>query len=449
MNKSSQRQLTLGFSLVSNGTHKVGWRHPNAQRDISMDFQAWVKLAQAAEKEAIHFLFWADGQAVRTRARNVNELSYQGRIDQFEPLTLIAALSALTERIGFIATASTTYNEPYTIARKYASLDHISGGRVGWNVVTSWSEEEAKNFNRQTNLEHSVRYRRAREFVEVVRGLWDSWDDDAFIRDQRSGRYFWPEKMHVLNHSGEHFSVRGPLNISRSPQGHPVIAQAGGSEPGQELAAWSADLVYTSQKGTSEARRFYQDVKGRLSKFNREPNSMIVMPGMLPIIGKSKSEAEDKRDELTALLNPAVDMQSLEDIFGDLTGYDLDSVAPPVPAHTNAVKSHRDQWEARLKKKPMTLRQIYNEISTVTDHHLVVGTAKDIADELEEWFTSEACDGFNVMVPYMPGPFHEFLTEVVPELRRRGLFRKNYTGNTLRENLGLMRPALASANSGS
>jgi FMN-dependent oxidoreductase (nitrilotriacetate monooxygenase family) len=292
-----------------------------------------------------------------------------------------------------------------------------------------------------------VRYRRAREFLEVVRGLWDSWDDDAFVRDKESGRYFLPEKMHVLNHSGEFFSVRGPLNIARPPQGYTVIAQAGGSAPGQELAAWSADLVYTSQKGIAEARHFYSELKGRLAAHGRSPDSIIVMPGVLPIIGRTRSEAEERRDQLTALLNPAFDLQSLEDIFGDLSGYDLDSPAPPIPAQTNAVKSHRDAWEARLKTKPMTLRQIYNEIATSADHHLIVGTPQSIADELEEWFTSEACDGFNIMVPYMPGPFHEFLNSVLPELRKRGLFQTHYSGKTLREHLGLPRPELISERS--
>ncbi|MGY4498042.1 alkanesulfonate monooxygenase SsuD/methylene tetrahydromethanopterin reductase-like flavin-dependent oxidoreductase (luciferase family) [Bradyrhizobium sp. GM24.11] len=240
------------------------------------------------------------------------------------------------------------------------------------------------------------------------------------MRDKESGRYFSPEKMHVLNHTGEFFSIRGPLNISRPPQGYPVIAQAGGSGPGQELAVWSADLVYTAQKSDTEARHFHGELKGRLSAHGRSPESLIVLPGVLPIIGRTQSEAEEKREELTALLNPAFDMQSLEDMFGDLSGFCLDDLAPPISAHTNAVKSLRDAWEARLKIKPMTLRQVYNELSTSTEHRLIVGTPQLIADELEHWFTSEACDGVNIMVPYMPGPFHEFLDTVVPELRRRG-----------------------------
>lgn len=438
----SKRQMKIGFSLAANGTHKAGWRHPKAQADIANDFQAWVKLAQAAEREKIHFIFWADGQGVRTRARNQDELSYQGRIDQFEPLTLIGALSALTSQIGYLTTASTSYNEPYTIARKYSSLDHISGGRVGWNVVTGWSEEEAQNFNRDKHFDHAERYRRAREFVEIVRGLWDSWDDDAFIRDKEGGRYFRPEGMHILNHKGENFKVRGPLNITRSPQGHPVIAQAGGSEPGQDLAAWSADIVYTSQKTLDEALTFYSSVKGRLPAYGRSPDSMIVLPGVLPIIGKTLAEAEAKRDELSALLHPAVGLQMLEDTWGDLSGYDLDAPPPAMPADTNAVKSHRDAWEARLKKNPnQTIRQIYENIAMTAGHRLVLGTPESIADQMEEWFAAGACDGFNIMVPYMPGPFHEFLELVLPELRRRGLFRTEYEGVTLRENLDLAKPA--------
>jgi alkanesulfonate monooxygenase len=273
----------------------------------------------------------------------------------------------------------------------------------------------------------------------VVLGLWDSWDDDAFIRDKESGRYFDPAKLRILHHKGEHFAVRGPLNISRPPQGHPVIAQAGGSEPGQDLAAWSADLVYTSQKDLDEALTFYRSVKGRLAKFGRDPDSMIVMPGVLPIVGRTQAEAEAKRDALGALLHPVVGLQMLGDTFGDLTNYPLDQV-PPLPPETNTVKSQRDAWERRLKKNPMTVRQIYENVAMTAGHRLVVGTPESVVDQLEEWFVAGACDGFNFMVPYMPGPFHEVLDLLFPELRRRGLFRSEYEGRTLRENLGLARP---------
>jgi alkanesulfonate monooxygenase len=439
-----KRQLKLGFSLAGNGTHKAGWRLPQAQADIAVDFQAWVDMAKAAEREKIHFIFWADGQAVRIKTKNNEELSFHPRIDQFEPLTLIAALSGRTEHIGFVATASTSYNNPYTIARKYASLDHISGGRVGWNVVTSWSEEEALNFNREKHFEHDERYRRAREFVEVVRGLWDSWDDDAFTRDKASGRYFDPNKLHVLNHKGEFFQVRGPLNIPRPPQGHPVIAQAGGSAPGQDLAAWSADLVYTGQKDFEEAKTFYDSVKGRLEAYGRSRDSMIVMPGVMAIIGQTQAEAEAKCDQLGELLHPSVGIQLLGRTFGDLTNHPLDQ-PPPMPEDSNAVKSYADAWRTRLEKRPMTVREIYENVAMTAGHRLVVGTPTTVADQLEEWFTGGACDGFNIMAPYMPGPVHEFLDLVVPELRRRGLFRSEYEGKTLRDNLGLSRPTLQSS----
>jgi alkanesulfonate monooxygenase len=269
--------------------------------------------------------------------------------------------------------------------------------------------------------------------------LWDSWEDDAFIRDKVSGRYFDPEKLHLLNHKGEFFQVRGPLNVPRPPQGHPVIAQAGGSAPGQDLAAYSADLVYTGQKDFEEAKTFYDSVKGRLDAYSRSPESMIVMPGVLAIVGQTQAEAEAKRDRLGELLPPSVGLQLLGRTFGDLTGYPLDQ-PPPAPENSNAVKSYAEAWKARLEKRPMTVREIYENVAMTAGHRLVVGTPQTVADALEEWFVGGACDGFNIMVPYMPGPLHEFLDLVVPELRRRGLFRAEYEGKTLRENLGLPRP---------
>jgi FMN-dependent oxidoreductase (nitrilotriacetate monooxygenase family) len=439
---AERKKLKLGLSLAANGTHKAGWRLPAAAVGAAVDPALWKEVARRAEQAKIHFIFLADGAAVRTEASSDEELSYNGRIDQFEPLTLLSALSSVTERIGLIATASTTYNEPYTVARKYASLDILSGGRAGWNVVTSWSEAEAHNFNRDQHLEHSFRYRRAEEFVDVVLGLWDSWEDDAFVRNKESGIYFDPKKMHTLNHKGEFFSVAGPLNIVRAPQGYPVIAQAGSSEPGQELAARTADLVYTAQQTLQDAKKFYGSLKGRLSKYGRFPDSVVIMPGVLAIVGKTESEAKEKYDELQSLIHPKIGMAMLTHIFGDLSQFPLDGPLPPLPADPNNVsRSIRQAWIERAARDKMTIRQLYQAIAVAAGHRLVIGTAASVADQLEEWFVNDACDGFNFMAPSMPHGVYDILDTVIPELQRRGLFHTEYEGQNLRESLGLPRPA--------
>lgn len=430
--------LALGLSVTSNGSHAAGWRYPGAPADTSLDFEFWGKLALRAEAAKIHFIFFADGAAVRQGADDPEALRHMGRIDQFEPLTLISALSAVTSRIGFIATASTTYNEPYTIARKYASIDHISHGRVGWNVVTSWSEDEAKNFNLDHSLQHELRYRRAQEFVDVVTGLWNSWEDDAFLRDQKTGEYVDPDKLHVLNHKGEFFKVKGPLNVARPVQGFPVIAQAGSSEPGQQLAARTADLVYTAQQNKATAQAFYSGLKARVVAAGRDPGSLKIMPGILPIVGRSADEAKERHDRLQSLVHPSVIYASLKPKFGDMSAYPLDSPIPDLP-ETNGIKSIKPQLDA-ARAKGLTIRELY-QTSGAGGHRQIVGTPGEIADLIEEWFTEEACDGFNIMPPYFPEGLNDVLDLVVPELQRRGLFHTEYRGATLRENLALGRPS--------
>jgi FMN-dependent oxidoreductase (nitrilotriacetate monooxygenase family) len=429
--------LTLGLSVTSNGSHSAGWRYPGAPADTSLDFDFWRGLAQRAEAAKIHFIFFADGAAVRQGADDPEALRHMGRIDQFEPLTLISALSAVTSRIGFIATASTTYNEPYTIARKYASIDHISHGRVGWNVVTSWSEDEARNFNLDHSLQHEVRYRRAQEFVDVVTGLWNSWEDDAFLRNQQSGEYVDPAKLHVLNHKGEFFKVKGPLNVARPVQGFPVIAQAGSSEPGQQLAAHTADLVYTAQQNKSTAQAFYNGLKARVAAAGRDPDSLKIMPGILPIVGRTTEEAHARYEKLQSLVHPSVIYASLKPKFGDMSAYPLDGPIPDL-AETNGIKSIKPQLDA-AREKGLTIRQLY-QTSGAGGHRQIVGTPAEIADLIEEWFTERACDGFNIMPPYFPEGLNAILDLVVPELQRRGLFHTEYEGPTLRDTLALGRP---------
>jgi alkanesulfonate monooxygenase len=435
--------MKLGLNIVANGAHAAGWRMPGAKVDAALDIRLWKQMAQEAERARIHFMFWADGIAVRHSARDDDELSYNARIDVFEPMTLIGALAAVTERIGFVASASTTFNEPYHIARKFASLDHISLGRVGWNVVTSWSEQEAHNFGHEGLLEHDLRYQRAEEFVDVVFGLWDGWEDDAFIRDKASGRYFDPARLHDLNHQGAHFRVKGPLNIQRPIQGYPVIAQAGSSGPGQGLGARIADLIYTAQKTKDDAMAFYRSVKGHGERAGRDPDQMLVMPGILPILGETRQAAQDRFEQLQDLIHERLGLPMLRESFGDLTGMDLDGPLPPPLPVSNAVRSAHEAMVRRAQQPGMTIRGLYQIMAGASGHNVVVGTAKDVADLMQDWFENRACDGFNIMPAFMPKPAYEAFEWLVPELQRRGLFQTEYQGDgTFRGSMGLARPAL-------
>jgi N-acetyl-S-(2-succino)cysteine monooxygenase len=433
-------QFKLGAFLMNTGHHVAAWRHPDADADGGLDFTHYKRLAQTAERAKFDMAFLADGVAVR-RDHNLESLSRSGQLVHFEPLTLLSALSAVTEHIGLVATASTTYNEPYHIARKFASLDYLSGGRAGWNVVTSASEAEAKNFNRDKHMEHALRYERAREFLQVVTGLWDSWDDDAFIRDKETGLYFEPAKLHVLNHKGKHFSVKGPLNVARPPQGYPVIVQAGASEDGQDFAAQTAEVIFTAQQTLEEAQAFYAGIKGRLAKYGRSPDHLKIMPGVFPVIGHTEKEAKEKYNQLQNLIHPSVGLALLSGNIGgfDLTSYPLDGPLPELP-ETNLNKSRQKLVTDLARRENLTIRQLYQAIAGARGHWTIWGTPEQIADRLEEWFVNDAADGFNLMPPYLPGGLDDFVDLVLPILRQRGLFRTEYEGRTLRENLGLSRP---------
>jgi FMN-dependent oxidoreductase (nitrilotriacetate monooxygenase family) len=360
----------------------------------------------------------------------------------FEPVTLLSALSAVTERIGLVATASTTFHEPYNIARFFGSLDQLSHGRAGWNLVTSSNELEAKNFSSLPHLAHSDRYGRANEFIDVVLGLWNSWEDDAFLRDKQSGRFFDPDKLHLLNHEGDHFSVRGPLNVARSAQGHPVVVQAGSSEAGQELAARTAEVVFTAQRTLAEAQKFYADLKGRLGKYGREQDDLKIMPGVFPVVGTSEAEAQDKFEQLQELIHPEIGLALLSNYIGkfDLSVYPLDGPLPDLPV-TNASLSRQQLLVDLARRENLTIRQLYLRVAGARGHWQLIGTPAQIVDELEERFLKFGADGFNIMPPTVPGGLDDFITLVIPELRRRGLFRSEYEGRTLRENLGLKFPA--------
>lgn len=434
-------QMRLGAFLYPSGHHIAAWRHPDARADAGIDFRHYAELAQAAEAAKFDLVFLADG--VGTRGDDVEFLSrtahsYQA---QFEPITLLSALAAVTTRIGLVGTASTSFNEPYHIARKFASLDHISGGRAGWNLVTSSSAHEARNFNRDDHFDHADRYGRAEEFVDVVTGLWDSWEDDAFVRDKAAGRFYDPARRHVLAHKGAHFSVQGPLNVARAPQGHPVVVQAGSSEAGKELAARSGEAVFTAQQTLDDAVAFYTDLKGRLPRHGRSADDLKILPGVFPVVGHSESEAKEKFEQLQSLIDPVVGLALVAGLSGgfDLSGYPLDGPIPELPP-TNASKSRQRLVIDLARREQLTIRQLYQRVAGARGHWQLVGTPAQIADELEARFLAYGADGYNIMSPVLPGGLTDFIALVLPELRRRGLFREEYTGTTLREHLGLARP---------
>ena len=358
----------------------------------------------------------------------------------FEPFTLLSALSQATERIGLVATGSTTFDAPYHIARRFASLDHLSNGRAGWNIVTTSNPDAALNFGLEEHMEHGERYRRAREFYDVVTGLWDSWADDAFLRDVEDGIFFDPAKMHVLNHKEKYLSVRGPLNIARPVQGWPVIVQAGASEAGRQLAAETAEAVFSAQSDIVAGRQFYADVKGRMEKRGRGREHMKILPGCFVVVGDTVEQARAKRAKLDSLVNYANAIASLSIALGhDASKFDPDRPLPDDIPESNASKSGRERAIALGRRESLTVRQLAQRLGGYSGLAMV-GTAQTIADEMEEWLETEASDGFTVMFPYLPGGLDDFVERVVPELQRRGLFRHDYEGATLREHLGLPRP---------
>jgi FMN-dependent oxidoreductase (nitrilotriacetate monooxygenase family) len=426
--------MKLGVSMIGMGYHIAAWRHPEAEPGGNMDLTHFVRVTQAAERGRFDMAFLADGVGIRSYDEPRGALSRTSKNVQFEPLTLLSALAMVTKNVGLVATASTTYNEPYHIARKFASLDHISGGRAGWNVVTSVTKMEAQNFNRDTTLSYEDRYERAAEFVEVVRGLWESWEDDAFVRDQESGLNYDPAKMHVLDHRGKHFQVRGPLNVARTPQGAPVIVQAGASEQGRELAAATADVIYAASQTLEQAQAYYADVKGRMGRYGRAPEELKIMPGLMAVPGRTRAEAEARYAVLQERIQPIVGLAALAPFFGDLSGHDLDG---PLPGLVDERMRSRAQMMVEIaERKKLSIRGLYEEIAGGNGHRTIIGTPADIVDGMEEWFLNEAADGFNFLPPWLPGGLEDVVEMVVPELQRRGLFRREYEGRTLRENLG-------------
>jgi FMN-dependent oxidoreductase (nitrilotriacetate monooxygenase family) len=433
----TKKQLKLGAFMRPVSIHTGAWRYPGAYPDANFNFAHIQSFIQKLERARFDAFFMADHLAVLNMP--VEALKRSHTVTSFEPFTLLSALSVVTERIGLVATASTTFDEPFHIARRFASLDHISGGRAGWNVVTTANPDSALNFGRTEHMDHDERYRRAHELWRVVTGLWDSFADDAFVRDQDSGLYFDPDKLHVLDHRGDYLSVRGPLNIARPIQGWPVIVQAGASEAGRQLAAATAEVIFAAQSSIAEGRRFYADVKGRMVKLGRSPDQLKILPGAFVVVGDSIEEARAKRAKLDSLVHYDSSIASLSIALGhDVSQLDPDGPLPEIP-ESNASKSGRERVVQLARRENLTVRQLAQRLGGFSGLAFV-GTPESIADEMEDWLTSEASDGFNIMFPYLPAGLDEFVERVVPELQRRGIFRREYEGKTLRENLGLARP---------
>ena len=434
---TAPRQLHLGAFMRPVGIHTAWWRYPGGYPDANFNFQHLKRFAPTLERGCFDAFFMADHLALLNMP--MAALKRSATVTSFDPLTLLPALAVVTEHIGLIATASTAFNEPYHIARKFASLGHISGGRAGWNLVTTSNPEAALNFGLEEHVEHGERYRRAREFFDVVTGLWDSWADDAFKADVESGVFFDPERLHVLNHKGEFFSVRGPLNVGRPIQGWPVIVQAGASEAGRQIAAETAEMIFGSSRTLADAQEFYTDVKGRMEKIGRSPDHLKILPGALVIVGETLADARAKKAKLDSLVHPDSGIPNLSMRLGtDASKFNLDAPLPEIP-ETNASKSGRESLIALAKRENLTVRQLA-QLAGGYGGLQMVGTPAMIADQMEEWLVNRGCDGFNVMFPYVPGGLDDFVDLVVPELQRRGIFRREYEGGTLRENLGLPRP---------
>ena len=433
----SKRQMHLGVFVLGTGNHSAGWRWEAAYA-TSCSFPVMQSIASIAERGKFDLLFISDSVVM-------DPGDHPSFVNRFEPMTLPAALSVVTRHIGLGATVSTSFSEPFHVARSFASLDHISGGRAAWNVVTSTHNAAALNFSKERLNEHDLRYEIATEFVDVVRGLWDTWDYGAIVADKPTGTFLDRSKVRPLNHKGRFFSVKGPLNIERCPQGHPLIIQAGGSPPGQELSARSADLVFSVVNGDAvSAKAAYDGLKQRVVKHGRAPEHVAILPGVMPIIGESDQQAKDELARLQSWLTSTNALALVSQRLGhDISAYPLDGPVPDFPAKTERGQAFSKTLLEMARREKMTLRDLYNITAAARGHWVIHGTPKRIADILEEWFTGERADGFIVMPAHFPKAFEDFVDLVVPELQRRGLFRRDYAGSTLRDHFGLARSVSA------
>ncbi len=433
----SQRQLSLNLFIYPGGHHEAAWRYKDSAADRILDIGYYQELAQRAEAQKFDAIFFADGPALADNVR------YAQRF-RFEPITWLAAIAATTQRIGLIATASTTYTEPYNLARLFASLDHLSGGRAGWNIVTTSNALAAQNFGLPEHPPHHERYERAREYLDVITRLWDSWEDDAVVNDPVSGVFADTGKIHPIDHIGKHFRVRGPLNISRTPQGRPVYVQAGSSDDGRAFAARFAEAIFTAHQTLASAQEFYADIKRQARAFDRSPDQVKILPGISPFIASTQVEADQLQDEFNELIQPEYSLTQLRQMIGlDLSGFDLDGPFPRHLIDTAGARGVASRFKLVIdivdREKP-TIRQLVQRLAGARGHWVIAGPPEKIADNIQTWFENGAADGFNVMPPWLPGGFDLFAEHVVPILRKRGLFRDEYAGTTLRDHYGLSRP---------
>ena len=436
MPSTPSRQLNLNLFIYPAGHHEAGWRYRDSSPERILDISYYQELARRAEAAKMDAVFFADGPSLADNIR------YASRF-RLEPFTWMSAIAAVTTHLGVIGTASTTYSEPYNLARLFASLDHLSKGRAGWNIVTTGAPNTAQNFGLDEHPVHAERYDRAREFVDVVTKLWDSWEDDALVADATSGLFAETDKIHPIEHVGRHFRVGGPLNTPRTPQGRPVYVQAGSSEDGRSFAARYAEAIFTAHQTLGNAQEFYTDIKQQAAALGRDPGGVKVLPGISPFIGSTQQEAQDLHDEFSELMQVEYSLQQLKRMTGvDLSAYDLSDKFPRELIDTSGERGISSRFQVVLDiidREDPTLRQLVNTM-TARGHRVVVGTPEYVADEMQTWFESGAADGFNVMPPWLTGGFEVFADEVLPILRQRGLFRTDYTGTTLREHYGLARP---------
>ncbi len=442
MPDTAPRQLKLNAFLMNVGHHEAAWRHPLSEPQRGTDLEHYVHLAQVAERGLLDSIFFADGLAVGPSLR----YNAMGPVD---PLTLLFALAARTEHIGLIATVSTTYTSPFDVARKFASLDHLSGGRAGWNIVTSGSGPEADNFDPIPRFTHAERYARSEEYVQVAKALWDSWEDGAIVADQATGIFADTGRIHEVNHQGDWFGVRGPLSVPRSPQGWPVLVQAGSSEDGRSFAARHAEAVFTAHQSLASAQEFYADLKARIAAEGRDPEAVKVLPGIVPILGDTPEDALANRAELDGLISTEYALKQLSWLLDlDATGFELDAPFPDLTAHLATVQNNQSRSRLIVElalRDGLTTRELLAQLGGGRGHFVLAGTPEQIADHLQTWFEQGAADGFNIMAPLLPSGLERFVDEVVPILQARGLFRTAYEGRTLRDRYGLPRPAGSTA----
>lgn len=432
-----KRQMKLGAFINLPGQHVASWRHPATEANRTFDLDYFIELAQIAERGKFDTIFFAD-----VFGQDPAEHSSSGL--KLDPVIIISTLAAVTKNIGLTATLTTTYNEPFQVARKYSAIDHLSKGRAAWNVVTSANDSESLLFGKEKHLPHADRYERAEEFVDVVKKLWLSIEDEALIIDKEKGGFLDLNKVYQVDHEGKWFKVKGTLDSPSTPQGHPVIVQAGSSEAGKELAAKTAEVIFTAWQTLEEAQAFYRDVKGRFAKYGRKPEDLKIMPGVFITVAKTEEEAIAKQKELNSYILPEVGLAYLSAFTGiDLSGYDVDSPLPDfgtIEDSTNPRIRHNLIRRLVERENLTAIREIYERIAGARGHREIVGTPEQIADQLEEWFLNEAADGFNIMPPTFPEGFNDIVELVIPELQRRGLFRTEYESDTLRGNLGLSVP---------